>query len=380
MIFRIRRWFSKAAAIGVGALAGLLACEVIFRIQEPFFHIVEGRDPSDLYLYTRHPIWNHWVLPHTLARVQMPSPGLYAKPYTYATNDFGCRYPKDLAVPKPNDIRRILVLGDSFAEGFYYEDTVGFHLETRLNQSISGSHFEVVNCACASYSPLLEYLRLKNQLIEMQPDEIILIIDQTDVFDDYWRYRPLSRFASDGEPLSAGESFTPKEQVIEWAKRRTYLVRVLSRVRWLVAARFQSSDAYRPPPVFKNLFMYHSSLPIQSEAWQREVGFCLANILRIIHFTRQRGIPLMVTMYPHRQNLKADLGEKLWHREFEHRVEQLCRKNGVHFFSAFDGIANAYRTDRSVYLDGNMHFSPAGQRIWADLVTGDYFAWSSLAR
>jgi hypothetical protein len=79
-------------------------------------------------------------------------------------------------------------------------------------------------------------------------------------------------------------------------------------------------------------------------------------------------------MYPHRQQLEADPGKKLWHREFEYRVEQLCRQSGVNFFSAFDGIANAYRANPSLYWKAEMHFTPAGQRVLAGLVTNYYIA------
>ena len=55
-------------------------------------------------------------------------------------------------------------------------------------------------------------------------------------------------------------------------------------------------------------------------------------------------------------------------------MEQFCRDNGVDFFSAFDGIASAYRTNPSIYWDRGMHFTPLGQRLWADLFTGYYVA------
>jgi hypothetical protein len=375
----IRQWLLRAVAVGLGLIATLLVCETVLRIQEPFFHIV-GAAPGDMFPpLTTNRVWDHWVLPHTSVTLSFHMPDLYPKPFIYSTNNFGCRYLKDLTVPKPAGIRRILVLGDSFAEGFYFEDTVANRLETRLNQTAQGVRYEVVNCACSSYSPLLEYLRLKNQLIQMQPDEIILAIDQTDIFDDYWRYRPRTRFAADGDPVATGENLPWQRQAILWAKQNSYLVPFLSKIQWSFAARFGSSrrttDVAGPVwvPIGRNVFRYFSTLPVESEDWQREVGFCLGNISRIIRFTRERRILLTVTMYPHRQQLEPDPGERLWNREFEHSVEQLCKENGVRFYDAFDGIASAYHANRAIYWEHNMHFSPAGQRVWADLVA-DYYA------
>jgi lysophospholipase L1-like esterase len=280
-------------------------------------------------------------------------------------------------VPKPKGVRRILILGDSFTEGDYDEDTIALHLEARLKQTGGGSQVEVVNCGCASYSPLLEYLRLKNQLLEMEPDEIILNIDQTDIFDDYWRYRPFLRVGPDNEPLGVGQPFTLKRRVVKWLELHSDLGRFLSGLRWRWMTRSdgpgtQASTVKPRAPTQANIFVYQSTLPVDSSSWQLEVGYCLGNIARIIRYTQQRGIPLTITMYPHRQQLRPDPGEKLWNREFESRVERLCRESGVGFFSAFDGIASAYRTNPDIYWATDMHFTPEGARIWADLVT-DYY-------
>ena len=54
---------------------------------------------------------------------------------------------------------RIFVLGDSFTEGYYLEDTVASRIEAKLESETGKNDFEVFNVGTDSYSPLLEYLR-----------------------------------------------------------------------------------------------------------------------------------------------------------------------------------------------------------------------------
>jgi hypothetical protein len=376
---RWRLWLFKAVTAGVGILASLLTCELVLRVQEPFTHFMQQNFPKHPYISSD--LWDHWPLPNGSFTFESLDPSQPPEPYSYLTNQYGCRHPARLAVPKPGTLRRVLVLGDSFTEGENDDDTLAVRLERRWDALPGAPPLEAVNCGCGSYSPLLEYLRLKYQLIQMQPDEIILNIDQTDVFDDYWRYRPSLRVGPDGEPLGMGQPWNLKRRTVKWLELHSDLARFLSGLRWRWMLRSssasgsgapQASPSQRLAPTKANIFMYHSTLPVDSPAWQREVGFCLDNISRIIRFAQQLRIPLTITMYPHRQQLQPDPGEKLWHREFEFRVQKLCRESGVPFFSAFEGISRAYRLNPHIFWSTDMHFTPDGERIWADLVTNYY--------
>jgi lysophospholipase L1-like esterase len=126
-------------------------------------------------------------------------------------------------------------------------------------------------------------------------------------------------------------------------------------------------------------FDHHWKLPPDSAAWQTEVGFCLAHIRRTVWLCRDRGIRLFLTTYPHRQHFKADPGGRLWHREFERRLEALASEEGVPFFSAFDGIRAAVERGEPIYWDTDMHFTPVGQRLWSGLVADFYVSAAFLA-
>lgn len=366
---RLRRVLVRAVLVLVAGLAGLFICEIALRLQEPYFHLMERKYNYTAFIVS-NPIWDHSLRPQTTLSFRWLGPVGSPQPVVYTTNREGCRYPRDPLIPKPRDVRRILVLGDSFTLGYFFEDTLAAQLERRLNSQSQARHYEVVNCASPSHSPLLYYLRLKNQLVTLQPDELILNIDPTDVFDDYWRYRPRCQFAPDGDPVAVSGSVRWTRRILEWALGRSYLARAV----WAFRSTLNLPRGGRDVPADAKIFAYYSTLPVESPSWQKEVGFCLENISRILNFCREQGIVATVTMVPHEQQLRPDARGRLWNREFDRRVERLCRDAGVSFYSPAEGLARAINAGQTLYRENDMHFTVEGERLWSGLLADFYTA------
>lgn len=372
---------AKIALAAGAAVFSFFLAEAFLRSQEPYWHFLRGKYTNSEFLMIPNPVWNHWPRPESTMTYWTVDPVRFPRPVLYTTNRQGCRYDRELTVPKPRDVVRILVLGDSFTEGYYQENTVAAVLEHRLNASGAGMRFEVVNCGCTSYSPLLEYLRLKNQLVRLQPDEIILNVDLTDVFDDYWNYRPLTKFATNGEPLAVPGDSRWLHRSLVWARYKSYTLRLLSGVRaWsLTAIETRWPDKRRSAYTFDNVFSYYSTLLVGSKEWQEEVGFLLDNISRILLFCKLQGIEITVTTYPYQRQLEPDQNETIWNREVQRHIQDLARERGVDFYSAYEGIARALHNGEPVYWENDFHFTPVGQRIWAGLIA-DFYVPRLLAR
>jgi lysophospholipase L1-like esterase len=122
------------------------------------------------------------------------------------------------------------------------------------------------------------------------------------------------------------------------------------------------------PPSEAELFSYHSTLRSDSEQWKSAVKFCLGNISRIINLAREHNIRLMITIYPHKEQLRPDKNGRLWNRDFEYRLAELCQARGVEYYSAFDAIRQAFLAGQPVFFAKDMHFTPEGQRIWGNLL------------
>jgi GDSL-like Lipase/Acylhydrolase family len=119
-------------------------------------------------------------------------------------NSQGIRGP-EYAYEKHPDEYRVLVLGDSFAEGY----TVEFHevfsavLKDRLNSNANARYYEVINTGSGGYSTDQELLLFQTEGKKYRPDLAVLLFYDNDVWfnnqSKYWRgNKPLFKLDDDG--------------------------------------------------------------------------------------------------------------------------------------------------------------------------------------
>ena len=103
----------------------------------------------------------------------------------YSINSKGIR-DREFEIPKPDDVFRIIILGDSVTFGTEYplELTYPKILEKLLNKK-SGANirYEVLNAGVCAYNAVQKFLLLKNKLLDYEPDMVILQF----LNDDYYR-------------------------------------------------------------------------------------------------------------------------------------------------------------------------------------------------
>lgn len=118
----------------------------------------------------------------------------------YRINSLGLR-DKEISKVKPKGFYRILVLGDSFVEGqgVNLEDTFVKGLEKLLADKYR--NIQVLNGGVISYSPILEYLYLKNFGLELKPDLVIVNFDLTD-FQNELEYEKNTIYDKEGKPIA----------------------------------------------------------------------------------------------------------------------------------------------------------------------------------
>ena len=136
------------------------------------------RFPTDNFVQP-HPEfgWSHipnkegyWKIGEQHIHIKINSKGLRDKEYSY---------------DKRKETFRILVLGDSFTEGFQVplEDLFCKVLERRLNNM--GQGFEVVNGGFAGVGTDYELLFFRREGYKYDPDLVIIVFFQNDVCDNY---------------------------------------------------------------------------------------------------------------------------------------------------------------------------------------------------
>lgn len=146
----------------------ILIFEILFRITYPLYsnyNTEMWRYASESKRISTFPNLGHEHVPNftnTLYGVEIK------------TNSLGLRANKEYKIPKPKDIKRILVLGDSITLGWgvKLEDTYPQILESLLNFN-STVTYEVINSGVGNYNAKNELANLK-KLVALDPDIIIL--------------------------------------------------------------------------------------------------------------------------------------------------------------------------------------------------------------
>lgn len=102
---------------------------------------------------------------------------------TFTTNDLGFR--TVATTPKPTGVKRIVVVGDSwaFGDGVHYEETFARQLETLLNRK--GDAWQVYDLAMPGWNTANEIAALHTYFSRLQPDAVVLCPTSNDIDDSY---------------------------------------------------------------------------------------------------------------------------------------------------------------------------------------------------
>jgi hypothetical protein len=118
---------------------------------------------------------------------------MHDKRITWRTEGFAQSYldsnglrEHNVTVAKPADTYRVALLGDSLVEGLQVTDeqTFGQIIARRLSP-LSGKKVQVLNFATSGYSTVQEYLLLKRNVMQFQPDLVLDCYNNRDLFENW---------------------------------------------------------------------------------------------------------------------------------------------------------------------------------------------------
>lgn len=232
--------FKKIFKIAADLFIILVIVFILLKVIDNFTNIYSkslwiGREKEEIKYRQKDPVVHHGLKPGSSGILVTPEYSIH-----YKINSMGFRDYEYSAV-KPKNTVRIIMVGDSYVEGYgvELENTFGKILEKKLNKNKTNKRYEVINTGVVSYSPILEYLQIKQKLILLKPDMIILVFCLlTDINNDQ-DYTELAEFDAAGLPVkitvtaSSGETavrqnffekFFSKE-IMVFNKARHFLLR-----------------------------------------------------------------------------------------------------------------------------------------------------------
>ncbi len=318
-------------------------------------------------------------------------------------------------VAKQSQRTRVVFLGDSFAEGLgvAQKDSVPGVVQRVLGTD----RFEVLNGGRSSYSPLVEYQRLKRFLdAGYQADAVVLMLDVSDVQDEIY-YSRRYQYGEDGEPLRLqGRKY---DEPLLSAYNESALVRSLARLPEqlralrgggpvapgalvavdapldLPAGLFQDPEPMTveqylslPGPAVSVLRPNWMAHPPSLRGWAGQgLRSALGNVLRVKHRADAEGIRFLVVIYPWPQMLYNrpdpeyyevlartfpkwfDEREYIYGRgpapvvsEYQRRVHEFCREQGIDLLDLIPELQKVDEWHR-LYIPGDVHFNEAGSRL-----------------
>ena len=156
-----------------GLLAALLGTASFFALLEALLRLC-GYGPDDM-PYGYDPCLVGDFQPAKRHIAHHPPPADHT-PYRFDTNKQGLRADQDFTIPKPMDIHRLLLLGDSFTFGPFVNnhELTSAQLQTLLNKKNTVAPFEVVNAAMSGWTLIDQFEYLREKGLRLQPDLVAI--------------------------------------------------------------------------------------------------------------------------------------------------------------------------------------------------------------
>jgi hypothetical protein len=285
------------------------------------------------------------------------------------TDSLGFRDVSVRDIPVRSPTRRILLMGDSFAEGIGvdFEDSFAgmlYHAGTSRPDPI-----EFLNAGVISYSPVLYYRKIKS-LIErgIHFDEVVVFSDESDVRDEATGY-----FCEDENPSYrkyCRESlpyYSQRDDLGSTLARHfvmTDTIRVIVKFRIQELLGNQKRDKLAPSS--ETAWLSPDSDPGNDYAplgIKGGIERSLMNMQKLADLLKKNGIPMTIVVYPWPALLAAydpdNLQVTMW-REF---CAQNCKKF-IDLFPAFNAEKQAHADwYERLFISGDFHFSAGGNRL-----------------
>ncbi len=271
---RKKRAVFAVIAIFMGIVGGLIFAEVAFRL-------ISSRAQDDTErVRTRDPFLHHAFRANSNGLLRW---GDRLVPYFINSLGFRDRQSRDV-LRRPSSGRRIVLLGDSLVEGpgVSYEHSLSGLLDQEFRKR--GMASEVLNGAVVSYSPFLEYRRLR-QFFEagFRATQIVLFVDISDVQDEAMAEYHL---LGENEPFPSGV----RERVLPFF-RTSRVAQEVWETRFFTSQEQKDLyyEARKRWTEDKKLFKEYGVLGVKR---------CKKNIMKINDLARSNEARLRIVLYP----------------------------------------------------------------------------------
>lgn len=319
------------------------------------------------------PYRHHALVPDSYAELRQPD-----FDYIQRVNSLGLRG-RETTVAKPENTRRILMLGDSFTMGKGVQDDETFSvLVAKMLQdslkSCNGGTVEVLNAGVDSYAPILEYLYFKRELARLGADLVVLNLDNSDLIQEA-AYRHQAVRNAEGEITAVPQIWRQSfyERFLSWATRNLYLTRViLVHVNRAMGHR-ELSVRQVVNEFGREHFAHTLAGDVDRTTQWRDIFDSLA---RIKQLTDSAGSDFLLTTYPWAHQLVGNVGWAEGRKPYmqpgdklsdvtQHAIRSHAEALNMDLLETQPAF-EAYHGPGPLYFNIDPHWTPTGQKIMAE--------------
>lgn len=324
-------------------------------------------------------------------------------------NSKGIRGP-EYSYEKAEGDYRILILGDSFAEGYSveFEQLFSEILKSRLNQNNKDIHIEVINAGTGGYSTDQELLFFQNEGQKYNPDLTILMFFDNDVWYNnqtyYWRgHKPMFKLTNNStleltnvpvpKPVNDPADVNPikgknsLDTVKIWLDRNsslyTFIRDRVENTPFLRAIGAKSGLVRSKLPIPGDFRIYeaHPNNDVV-EAWR----ITEALIARLKEETISIDSEFLIFFVPARENVypavwnlmkeQYNISDDHWDmKQIQRTLQTICTRNNIDCITPIDSFrkkANELQADNQLmYYPEDNHWNVNGHKFAGELLT-DY--------
>jgi hypothetical protein len=260
----------------------------------------------------------------------------------------------------------LLFLGDSFMEGYDDRNTLPYHVANYFKTE-RGVCLKTYNAGFTSYSPAIFVPQAKKLLPVVRPDYVVVDVDETDLYDDFARYRKLIVRNDRGQNVGVKVSPIGHEcsvGLMEARQHPLYVMRLVAKL-WHAYVRMPSViEKYRGSDLAPFSYSqdhgpdleqkYAEALSVFQENLQE-----LADVLK--DYTGD-GSRVLFVFHPHIQHLKPDATGYLWNDLVSSSVQKMCAANNFRFFNATATLKQRFGShpEKFYWKSGDMHYDFKG--------------------
>jgi hypothetical protein len=269
----------------------------------------------------------------------------------------------------PSCAPRILFMGDSFMEGLGPKDTIPYHVRSLLDRALQ-KDVCVFNAGSSSYSPSIYVAQAKRLVPLLRPDLVVVDIDETDVYDEWHRYRELVVRDDTGSVASVRRTPLADRVLhgyLESTSKPLYIHRLFAKLYFshvtIPALRAQYFKG-RPEDI--------ALVPNMDEAEARrrlpdQIAYFAASLEDLTRtVTKLAGGPdrLVYIHHPHLQHLLPGPGR--YNHIVAETIGEVAARNHVVYYDATADLAEQFgNAPQDYYGADDVHFNEAGLRAYS---------------